>query len=63
MADAPKTTTFTFRTDAELKNAFVKAAKEKNRNAAILLRDFMLAYVAEHQSKGETAPSNKPKKS
>lgn len=37
--------TMTFRVDGELKEAFKRAAKERNRNASILLRDFMRDYV------------------
>ena len=42
-------TTFTFRVDDNLKAAFADAAKQKDRTAAQLLRDFMRNYVAEIQ--------------
>ena len=37
--------TFTFRVDETLKSEFSAAAKNCDRNAAQLLRDFMRAYV------------------
>ncbi|EJE6498700.1 hypothetical protein LWQ05_005169 [Salmonella enterica] len=37
--------TFTFRVEEALKADFIKKAKEDNRNASILLRDFMRQYV------------------
>ena len=42
-------TTFTFRVDDNLKAAFADAAKQQDRTAAQLLRDFMRNYVAEIQ--------------
>ena len=39
--------TFTFRVDDRLKAAFADAAKQKDRTAAQLLRDFMRDYVSE----------------
>ena len=46
-------TTFTFRVDNGLKAAFASAAKQKDRNAAQLLRDFMRNYVADIQGDAE----------
>ncbi len=46
-------TTFTFRVDDSLKAAFSDAAKQKDRTAAQLLRDFMRNYVAELQEGAE----------
>lgn len=48
--------TFTFRADAALKDAFIRKAKKQNRNASILLRDFMRQYV-EDQALAEGVPS------
>lgn len=50
--------TMTFRVDGELKEAFKRAAKERNRNASILLRDFMRDYV----ERGEPQPDTRPKR-
>ena len=36
---------FTFRVDAELKNAFLQAARANDRSASLLIRDFMREYV------------------
>jgi len=52
---ANKETTFTFRVDAELKNAFVKEAQKNDRPASLLLRDFMRKYV--EQSKQQKVNS------
>ena len=41
--------TFTFRVDDTLKTAFNDAAKQQDRTAAQLLRDFMREYVAGNQ--------------
>jgi predicted transcriptional regulator len=38
-------TTFTFRVDQELKNAFTEAARANDRPGSQLLRDFMRDYV------------------
>ena len=46
-------TTLTFRVDDSLKAAFADAAKQKDRTAAQLLRDFMRGYVAETQEDAE----------
>jgi predicted transcriptional regulator len=46
-------TTFTFRVDDSLKTAFADAAKQRDRTAAQLLRDFMRNYVAELQGDAE----------
>ncbi|MBS7545552.1 hypothetical protein [Ancylobacter oerskovii] len=37
--------TFNFRVEEALKADFIKKAKENNRNASILLRDFMQEYA------------------
>ncbi len=46
----PPDINFTFRTPAELKEAFVKSAKLNNRNASLLLRDFMQEYIDRHHA-------------
>lgn len=38
-------TNFTCRVDAELKQAFLRAAKANDRSASMLIRDFMRDYV------------------
>jgi len=38
-------TNFTCRVDAELKQAFLRAAKASDRPASVLIRDFMRNYV------------------
>ncbi|MOA32008.1 hypothetical protein D3C78_1531960 [compost metagenome] len=38
-------TNFTCRVDADLKHAFLRAAKANDRPASVLIRDFMRAYV------------------
>ena len=43
MSDA----TFTFRVDESLKDQFSAAAKERDRTAAHLLRDFMRDFVSQ----------------
>jgi len=40
---------FTCRVDAELKQAFLRAAKANDRPASILIRDFMRGYVQRTQ--------------
>ena len=42
--------TFTFRVDADLKDAFANAAQANDRTSAQLLRDFMRNYVREQAS-------------
>ena len=42
-------TTFTFRVDESLKEAFTTAAKERDRSSAQLLRDFMRDFVKQQQ--------------
>lgn len=42
-------TTFTFRVDKSLKSEFSTAAKNCDRNAAQLLRDFMRQFVQQQQ--------------
>lgn len=39
---------FNFRVDQETKERFVAAAKANNRNASLLLRDFMQKYLEEN---------------
>ena len=46
-------TTFTFRVDDSLRAAFADAARQKDRTAAQLLRDFMRNYVAGTQEDAE----------
>lgn len=46
-------TTFTFRVEDSLKAAFSNAARDKDRTAAQLLRDFMRSYVSETQEDAE----------
>jgi predicted transcriptional regulator len=41
--------TFTFRVDESLKSEFSNAAKNRDRNAAQLLRDFMRDFVRQQQ--------------
>lgn len=41
--------TFTFRVDESLKTEFSTAAKNRDRNAAQLLRDFMREFVQQQQ--------------
>ena len=36
---------FTCRVDAELKQAFLRAAKANDRPASVLIRDFMREYI------------------
>lgn len=48
-----KDVNFTFRTPEDLKADFVRLAKENNRTAAILLRDFMREYVQKSQERNE----------
>lgn len=38
-------TNFTCRVDADLKRAFLRAAKANDRPASVLIRDFMREYV------------------
>lgn len=38
-------TNFTCRVDADLKRAFLRAAKANDRPASVLIRDFMRVYV------------------
>jgi len=42
-------TTFTFRVDETLKEAFTTAAKGRDRSSAQLLRDFMRDFVKQQQ--------------
>lgn len=46
-----KETTFTLRVDEQLKNRFSELAKEEDRSAAQLVRDFMRSFVQQHQSR------------
>ena len=45
--------TFTFRVDDTLKSAFSDVAKQQDRTAAQLLRDFMREYVARNRQDAE----------
>jgi hypothetical protein len=45
--------TFTFRVEEQLKSAFAKAAKAKDRTGAQLLRDFMREFVKSQQQTAE----------
>lgn len=45
--------TFTFRVDESLKSEFSNAAKNRDRNAAQLLRDFMRDFVRQQQETAE----------
>ena len=45
--------TFTFRVDEALKSEFSTAAKNRDRNAAQLLRDFMRDFVRQQQESAE----------
>jgi predicted transcriptional regulator len=45
--------TFTFRVDEALKAEFSSAAKNRDRNAAQLLRDFMRDFVRQQQEASE----------
>jgi hypothetical protein len=45
----PKEENFNFRVSADLKAAFRAAAEAADRPAAQVIRDFMRAYVEEHQ--------------
>jgi predicted transcriptional regulator len=45
----PKEESFNFRVPADLKAAFQKATEKSDRPAAQVIRDFMRAYVNEHQ--------------
>jgi len=50
-------TNFTCRVDAELKQAFIRAAKANDRSASVLIRDFMRDYVLKSiQARQETLP-------
>lgn len=46
-------TTFTFRVDEGLKDAFSTAAKSRDRTGAQLLRDFMRDFVRQQQDAAE----------
>jgi predicted transcriptional regulator len=43
--DVEQQTNFTCRVDADLKRAFLRAAKANDRPASVLIRDFMRGYV------------------
>ncbi len=45
----PKEASFNFRVPADLKSAFKAATEVADRPAAQVLRDFMRAYVEQHQ--------------
>lgn len=46
-----ETTSMIFRIDPDLKKAFETAAKEMDRNASQLLRDYVRAYVQQHMAR------------
>ena len=48
MSDNTKDRTFTLRADGELIEAFKKIAKDNNRTASQLVRDFMQDYVSKN---------------
>lgn len=41
----PIETNFTFRVDRHLKDNFISIAKQQDRNASLLFRDFMRSYL------------------
>lgn len=45
--------TFTFRVDDDLKQAFTRAAKSRDRSGAQILRDFMRDFVRQQQEAAE----------
>ncbi|MES2759053.1 MAG: hypothetical protein V4693_16900 [Pseudomonadota bacterium] len=45
--------TFTFRVDESLKEQFTRAAKDRDRTGAQLLRDFMRDFVRQQQEAAE----------
>ncbi|HBP5172452.1 TPA: hypothetical protein L5674_006381 [Pseudomonas aeruginosa] len=47
-------TNFTCRVDADLKRAFLRAAKAHDRPASVLIRDFMRDYV-QRSTEGQQA--------
>jgi len=47
-------TNFTCRVDADLKRAFLRAAKSNDRPASVLIRDFMRDYV-QRSAQGQQA--------
>ena len=50
---------FTCRGDADLKRAFVRAAKSHDRSASVLIRDFMRDYV-KRSLRQEALPLEEP---
>lgn len=44
---------FTCRVDADLKKAFLQAAKANDRPASVLIRDFMRDYVQKSSVQGQ----------
>jgi predicted transcriptional regulator len=44
---------FTCRVDADLKKAFLQAAKANDRPASVLIRDFMRDYVQKSSTQGQ----------
>ncbi|MFA1791646.1 hypothetical protein [Xanthomonas campestris] len=53
---------FTFRCKRSLKSAFVEKAKKNNRNASLLLRDYMETYTSDPSAvAAETASSKRAK--
>jgi predicted transcriptional regulator len=47
---------FTCRVDADLKQAFLRAAKANDRPASVLIRDFMRDYVQQSMQGKQTNP-------
>lgn len=47
---------FTCRVDADLKQAFLRAAKANDRPASVLIRDFMRDYVQQSMGKQTNLP-------
>lgn len=48
---------FTCRVDADLKQAFLRAAKANDRPASVLIRDFMRDYVQQSMQGKQTSLS------
>ncbi|MBU2783624.1 hypothetical protein HAP99_10635 [Acidithiobacillus caldus] len=48
---------FTCRVDADLKQAFLQAAKANDRPASMLIRDFMRDYVQQSMQGKQSRPS------
>lgn len=48
-------TNFTCRVDADLKQAFLRAAKANDRSASVLIRDFMREYLQQSTQGRQTS--------